>query len=85
MHSPHNPDNDFKQDWCRRRKQKDISAREAPAGPFSTRFNRKASGAARAPAIRYSVAASAALSDGFMCRLNWQALWHLPVALAARI
>jgi len=28
MHSPHNPDNDFKQEWCRRLKQKDISAQQ---------------------------------------------------------
>jgi hypothetical protein len=25
---PHNPNNDFKQEWCRRLKQKDISAQQ---------------------------------------------------------
>jgi len=52
----------------------------APTGLIRARFIRTASGAAREPAIRYSVAPNAALYDGFLCRLNWQALWRLPVA-----
>ena len=39
MHSPHNPDNNFKQEWCRRLKQKDVSAQQRlPPGRSEENF-----------------------------------------------
>jgi hypothetical protein len=38
MHSPHNPDNELKQEWCRGRKQKDILAPPSADEAFQSKI-----------------------------------------------